>query len=301
MNKLISAIVLTYNEEINLSKCLTSLKKINADIILVDSYSTDNTLSIGESFGARIYQNKWVNYSNQFNWAINNTNINTKWILRIDADEWLDDKLITDINLKISNLSEDITSIYLNRLAIFEGKPLKYTRFSSKKHLKIWRTGLGFCQNTWMDEHIIVENGNSITFNGRLVDENKKNIVEFISKHNTYAIRESMHYFMLKHKKYHVSNFGNKNESSRVVLLRKIYYSYIPKTLRPIFLFIFEYIICFGFLDGIKGFYYCFFQTLFYRSLVEHITSSANDYSKGDYNKIDEYFFENYGYKINKL
>ena len=176
MNKLISAVVLTYNEEINLSKCLISLKKINADIIVVDSYSKDKTLSIAEFYGARIYQNKWVNYSNQFNWAINNTEINSEWIIRIDADEWLDDKLITDINLKLSNLNEDITSIYLNRLAIFDGKTLKYSRFSSKKHLKIWRTGLGFCQNTWMDEHIIVENENSITFNGCLVDENKKTL-----------------------------------------------------------------------------------------------------------------------------
>lgn len=303
MSNSITAIVLTYNEELNLSKCLLSLSKINADIVLVDSYSNDSTICIAEEYNARIYKNSWINYSKQFNWALENIEIASDWILRIDADEYLDDELVSDINLRLFNLPPDITSIYLNRAHAFNGKILNYSRFNRKKHLKIWRRGFGYCQDTWMDEHIIVDQGDSILFRGKLIDDNRKNTLDFISKHTNYAVREAIHYFMLRTKSYKHKNFHNTSELDTIVpiFLRKLYYGFIPSYLRPWLLFIYEYFICFGFLDGKSGYYYLIFQVLFYRSLVESIIEDANSYSKGNTKKLEEFFSLKYNFKIKLL
>ena len=76
----LTAIILTYNEEIHLERCLKSLKDICKDIVIVDSFSNDKTEEIAKEYGARFYQNKWINYATQFNWDIDNTEINTEWV-----------------------------------------------------------------------------------------------------------------------------------------------------------------------------------------------------------------------------
>ena len=73
----IAAIILTFNEEQHISRCISSLKNTVDEIFIVDSYSKDNTVKIAESLGAQVSQNKWVNYATQFNWALKNCAINS--------------------------------------------------------------------------------------------------------------------------------------------------------------------------------------------------------------------------------
>ena len=103
MNKTssLTAIVLTYNESMHLNRCLSSLQKVCSEIVVVDSFSTDATQEIAERYGARFYENKWVNYAAQFNWGIENPAITTDWVIRVDADEYLSDELIDSIKNKI--------------------------------------------------------------------------------------------------------------------------------------------------------------------------------------------------------
>ncbi|MEG1313841.1 MAG: glycosyltransferase family 2 protein, partial [Bacilli bacterium] len=120
----ITAIILTYNEELHLERCFQSLLKINAYIVVIDSYSTDSTLEICKKYNVDVYQNPWVNHAYQINWAINNCNFKGDWILRIDADEYLSDFLINDINVKLDNISSEINGIKVKRLMYFLDKPL---------------------------------------------------------------------------------------------------------------------------------------------------------------------------------
>ena len=93
----LSVIILTYNEEIHIRRCIENIKSIAKDVFVVDSFSTDRTLDIAKSLGAKVYQNKWENnYAKQFNWALGNLPIQTKWILRLDADEYLTSELIEE-------------------------------------------------------------------------------------------------------------------------------------------------------------------------------------------------------------
>ena len=85
----LTAIVLTYNEENNLFECLNSLKGLVKRILVIDSFSTDKTKEIALSFGADFYQHEFINQAQQFDYALKNIEITTKWIIRLDADERL--------------------------------------------------------------------------------------------------------------------------------------------------------------------------------------------------------------------
>ena len=92
----LTVIILTYNEELHIRRCLENVAPIAKDIFIIDSYSTDRTLEIAREFeNVQVLQNKWTNnYAKQFNWGLANANISTKWILRLDADEYLMPELV---------------------------------------------------------------------------------------------------------------------------------------------------------------------------------------------------------------
>ena len=84
----ITVIVLTKNEESNIKRCLESVRDWVDRIIVVDSGSSDRTVDIASGLGADIYFHEpFINYAKQFNWAIDNTHLSTKWVFRLDADE----------------------------------------------------------------------------------------------------------------------------------------------------------------------------------------------------------------------
>ena len=116
---MITLIILTYNEELHLQRCLESVKNLAERIIIVDSFSTDRTSEIAQNHGAKFLQRKFINQADQLNWALENLNIDTEWILRLDADEYLDcyfdlkeflknEELFKDAYLiKIKNIDKD--------------------------------------------------------------------------------------------------------------------------------------------------------------------------------------------------
>ena len=86
----LAVVILTYNESLHLARCLQSLRQVATAIYIVDAFSTDNTVAIAESYGATVFQRKWVNYADQFQWALEHAGITAPWIMRMDADEYLD-------------------------------------------------------------------------------------------------------------------------------------------------------------------------------------------------------------------
>ena len=100
----ISVIILTYNEEIHIERCIKSLQRFVKEVFIVDSFSTDKTQEIAENLGAKFYQNKWINYAIQFQWGLDNCPIKTKWIMRMDADEYIELELAQSISNRIDIL-----------------------------------------------------------------------------------------------------------------------------------------------------------------------------------------------------
>lgn len=301
--KSLTAIVLTYNEEMHLERCLTSLQDICENIVIVDSFSTDRTKEISQRFGANFFQNKWVNYANQFNWAINNTGIKTDWVIRVDADEYVTEELINNIKENLTNIDARITGIRVKRLMYFFDKPLRRAGMYPIWHLKLWRTGKAFCEQRWMDERMNLLNGEIIEFEGDVVDYNLNNLTWWTAKHNGYATREAID---ILDKLYNFTNsdtvqanfFGTSEERRRWF---KNKYLNLPLFVRPILFWFIRYFLQGGFLEGKRGFIWNILQCGWYRFLVDAKIYEAYKHAGKDKTKLIAYFKKEYGYDITKI
>lgn len=269
----ISTIILTYNEEQHIERCILSAKKYSNNIIVIDSFSEDKTVEIAKSLGAKVLQNQFINYSKQFAWALENVSIQTEWILRLDADEYLEDKLIDEIKIKLKNLPKEITGVNFKRKHIFLNKWIKFGGRYPLVLLRLWRSGKGYIEERWMDEHIILKEGKVITLKGSFCDHNLKTLNFFVKKHNWYADREALDVIVNRFKLINQKNEINfKNSSLKTWLTRIIkesIYNKLPFGISPIMYFLYRYIILLGILDGKEGLVYHFLQGFWYRLLID--------------------------------
>jgi len=263
----IAFIILTYNEEMHIKRCLESIKPYANEIYLIDSFSEDQTVEIAKLYDVEILQNKFVNQSEQLNWALSNINPSSEWIFRIDADEYLPSNYSLDKDLIISNISS-VNGIYVKRNMVFQGKKIRFGGVFPIYVLRLFRFGFGVGESRWMDEHIIVSDGKTIKSNINIVDENLNSLDFWISKHNNYSSREAVEilndefHFISRNKDAH------KNPGIRTFIKNK-FYLITPLYIRSTILFFVRYIIFLGFLDGIKGFLFHFLQAYWYRLLVD--------------------------------
>lgn len=111
----ITSIILTYNEEIHIRRCLENVNRFSRKVYVIDCFSTDKTKQIAEELGAEVISHKWPgNQAEQFNWALDNLNIETGWILRLDADEYLMPELIEELKEKLPNMDEGVSALSLS-------------------------------------------------------------------------------------------------------------------------------------------------------------------------------------------
>ena len=269
----LTAIILTYNEEIHIQRCVKSIIDIVDEIVIVDSYSTDKTTQKLKKFKKiRIFKNKFINQAKQINWALHNVKFSTQWILRIDADEYFTKTLKEKIIIKLKNKQKNFSGISLNRIVKFINKEIHFGITSPHKTLRIWKKNKGRCLDHWMDEQIIV-NGDVIHINETLIDHNLNSFNWWKKKHINYAKREAINFFLMSN----VFNIKNENKKD----LKKInshyknkynktmiYYKF-PIFIRPIFLFMYSYVLKLGFLNSWQGLVFNLFQVLWYRFLVD--------------------------------
>lgn len=135
----ISAVIITFNEEKNIERCLQSLKGVADEIVVVDSFSKDRTKEICESFGVKFIEHGFEGHIEQKNWAI--TQALYPHILSLDADEALDEKLKQSI-LKIKeNWTHDAYS--MNRLTNYCGKWIHHCGWYPDRKLRLWDSRKG--------------------------------------------------------------------------------------------------------------------------------------------------------------
>lgn len=269
----ISVVILTYNEELNLERCLQKIQILTKNIFIVDSFSNDSTLEIAKKYNCQVFQNKFLNHANQLNWAIKNVPFSGEWILRLDADEYLTDSLIDEIKQKFPLISEDIHGVFFKRRVYFMNKWIRFGGYYPTKLLRAWRAGKAVCEQRWMDEHMKLIEGKSIQFQSDMIDENAKNLHWWIGKHNDYATKEAIEHLNTKYNLLgsleHVegSLFGTQEQRKR--WLKEKVYTVIPIGLRSFIYFLYRYILRLGFLDGFRGLLFHVLQGFWYRFLVD--------------------------------
>jgi len=298
----ISTIILTYNEERHIERCIRNAQRFSKDVFIVDSFSTDKTLEISESLQAQIYQNKWENnHAKQFNWGLENLPIKTEWIFRLDADEYLTDELIEEIDQKLKTLPKEVSGIVFERKMYFLNK-LMTKGMLQMNMLRLFKYKHGFCEDRWMDEHIVLKQGKSTKFHGYFVDHNLNSLGWWIQKHNNYAIKEAVELLNLNY-----SLITPKTETSKHYELsadaqskreKKKKYANLPLFWRSFIYFIYRYFIKLGFIQGKEGFLWHFFQGWWYRTLVDAKVYEIKKASGEDKEKIKEYILENYDIRL---
>jgi glycosyltransferase involved in cell wall biosynthesis len=265
-------IILTYNEEVHIDRAIMSVRGIAQEMVVVDSNSTDATVDVATRHGARVIQRPFINQAEQFQWALDNVAIKSEWIMRLDADEYIDSELGKNIIDAVNTLPLDVSGINLNRRHVFMGRWIKHGGRYPISLLRIWRRGFVRVEQQWMDEHIVLISGRAITVPGVFVDENLKPISDFIAKHNVYASREALQIHLNRLRVTDYARGRLTDLSSGQAQFRrfmKLYvFSKIPFPVAAIGYFFLRYVVQLGFLDGTEGLIYHFNQALWYRILV---------------------------------
>lgn len=289
----ISAIILTKNESKHLPRCIQSLKGICDDIVVVDCFSDDNTVELAKSMGARVYQHSWKNYATQFNYGVYNCDIQSEWIWRIDADEFLDKGLGESVKEAVANCADDVNGIYVRKRIDFMGRSLLHGGWYPSYHLKVFRRNHGDCENRWMDEHIRIFDGKTITVEkGDQVDANLNDLTWWTDKHNGYATREMLDMLLMEYemddkaKEVSPKLFGTEEQRKRWLKLK---YIKSPLFIRPFINFFLRYVCKAGFLDGKEGFLWHILQGFWYRMLVDAKIFEFKKKMGYDKEKIKEY------------
>jgi glycosyltransferase involved in cell wall biosynthesis len=267
----IAVVILTFNESLHLARCLENLRQVTDELYVIDAFSTDDTVAIAEAYGAKVYQRKWVNYADQFQWALDHCGIDTPWIMRMDADEYLEPGLIKEIHLRLAAIPLSVTGIYIRRKVLFKGKWIRFGGFYPHTLLRIWRNGIGSIEQRWMDEHIVVSEGTTMLFREHIVDDNLNSIHWWVNKHNNYAIREMVDLLNIRYGFWETDQrlLKANGQAKRKRFLKEKVYAVMSPGMRASLYFLFRYVLRYGFLDGYKGFLFHFMQGYWYRLLVD--------------------------------
>ena len=263
----ISVVIAARNEAHNLPTCLQSLHGVG-EIYVVDSGSTDDTVEIAQSFGAKVFQFQYQGgWPKKRQWALDSLRFQYEWVLLLDADESLTPDLYTEMQAALQN--EEVDGYFISLDMHFLGRRLRHCDASFYK-LSLFRVGKGRfeCraqnQDTSMcdmevHEHVVV-NGPTRMLNAGLLHRNVESLSRYIQKHNEYSNWEVRVWNESGKDGAHelVPDFWGRQAQRRRWLRKQLFH--IPGS--PVLFFFYKYFLRLGFLDGVPGLIYCGFQAV---------------------------------------
>lgn len=297
----ISVIILTKNEEIHIERCLENVKLFAKDVFVVDCLSTDRTVELAEGLGAKVVKHPWPgNHAAQFNWALDNLPIQTEWILRLDADEYLTEELIDEFREKIPTMPSGVSAVVLPLGRAFMGRVLKHGIVNGIKMIRLFRYGKVRYEERMMDEHFLIQEGVQTEFKNKFIDDNRCSLRVFVDKHNGYSAKEAVHLLDAEYHFLEVEDSDNDNfsEGVRKKHQNKDRYAKQPLFWRSIAYFCYRYFVKLGFLDGKEGFLWDFLQGLWYRMLVDAKVFEVKKACGEDKEKMKQYIENNWNIKL---
>lgn len=283
----ITAIILTYNEELHIRRCLENVCPFSKKVYVIDSPSTDRTAEICTEFpNVEVVVHPYPgNQAEQFNWALDHCEIGTEWVLRVDADEYCTPELIHEMQAKLPDLPKEVSAVVLPLGRMFRGRLLKHSIVNGVKMIRLFRYGKVRYEQRLMDEHLEVMEGGTVAFDNMFVDDNLMSIRGFIDKHNNYSSREAA---LLLDAELELCPLNNREDDTAyakdVAMKRaqKARYAKMPLYWRSLAYFFYRYVVKLGFLDGRAGFEWDFFQGLWYRLLVDSKVAEVRRFVKSN-------------------
>ena len=233
----LSVVIITLNEEKRLPLCLQSLPR-GAEIVVLDSGSTDRTREVATRFGAQVETRPFTDYADQKNAAIALASRN--WILSIDADELLDETLrnsILDVSRPEAGTQEN--GFRVRRRLVFMGRTMRFGK-TSDRPLRLFRKGRGRFTSP-IHEKLVLESGSTGLLAGRMAHHSYESITDYFHRFNRYTSRVAA---------YHVERRGPARPGALHVV-------------RPWGEFLKRYVLLLGFLDGYPGYCYALFSSFY--------------------------------------
>lgn len=231
MNTL-AAVIITFNEEINIERCLKSLQNVVDEIVIVDSFSTDATKSICEKYKTTFVERKWEGYSKTKNFA--NSLVNSEYILSLDADEVLSNQLQQSIlQLKLNNKKNDHCWM-VTRLTNYCGKWIKHCGWYPDKKVRIWKKDMAYWQGDVHEQLVFEKTVHTELLSGDLFHYSFNSIEQHLNTINKYST---------------IAAEAKFKKGKKTNLLRILF--------KPLSKFIIAYFLKLGFLDGFYGFVVC--------------------------------------------
>ena len=270
-----TAIILTKNEEKNIVDCIRSISSFAKRIVVIDSGSTDSTVKLAKEYGADVYFHEFEYYAKQFNWGIENTNIDTEWIIRLDADERFTEELCCEVEKLINaHKHDDMNGIIMEADFFFLGRRMK-NGIRNKRKMMMFKKSCGRIEDRRRDAHSVISEGYSICTKNKFIHYDFKNLDGYIKRYNRYATLEMQDYIDFVH-----GQSTNIETGAAILAQRKkkfgLYYK-APKFFRCWAWFIYNYIFRGGFLDGKESLVYHFLECYWYRFVVD---SKIYEYEK---------------------
>jgi glycosyltransferase involved in cell wall biosynthesis len=261
----VSVFIPVRNEAKNLPRCLQALGNVG-EVYVIDSQSTDDTVEIARAHGAKVVQFHYPGgWPKKRQWAMNTLPLAYDWILLLDADEILTPELEQEIRAAIQNPA--LNGYFIQLRMWFLGRALRYGDVGLWK-MSLFRRGKGGYECRLKDqdasmadmeihEHVVVE-GETAKLRNPLLHRNVESLSRYIQKHDEYSNWESRVLLQGGHDAELPPSLTGTQAQRRRWLKRKLFT--VPGS--PVLLFLYRYILRFGFLDGAPGLIYCGFQAV---------------------------------------
>jgi len=186
MSNKISATIITFNEAKNINACLNSLQNVVDEIVLVDSFSTDNTIALAAEFNCVIYKREFINFLEQKEFADSKTTCD--WILNIDADERLSPELQKSIIQFKTQISSSVGAFKMNRLNYIGDTIVKCCGWYPDKKVRLYKTKNIKWAGGPVHASPKVENGVTVkSLGGDLIHYSYNSKADFTNRQKKYA------------------------------------------------------------------------------------------------------------------
>jgi glycosyltransferase involved in cell wall biosynthesis len=258
----LSVVIPTRNEERNLRDTLLSVVGWADEVVVFDSVSEDRTLEIARSFELRVVQRSFDNFSAHKNWALANLGLRNDWIFFLDADERPTPELREEIARELTNASCSYAGFYVARKNYFMGRWIRHAGMYPDWNLRLFKRHLGRYEDRIVHEHVLL-NGPAGYLRNPLEHNDFKGLSRWLERHNVYTSMEAVE----------IRRLLTGDEQRRTIparamargphlrrRMKELAYRYVP--CRPLFTFVWMYVIRAGFLDGQIGFRYCLLKSV---------------------------------------
>jgi glycosyltransferase involved in cell wall biosynthesis len=260
----VTVVVPVKNEEQNLGRCLGALSRF-AEVIVVDSGSTDRTQEIARQAGVRLIEFRWNGrYPKKRNWVLINHTLANDWVLFLDADEIVDDRFCDEVAAAVA--SGRHRGYWLNYTSSFLGRRLRYG--VPQRKLALLRVGAGLYErieeNAWsaldmeVHEHPVVE-GSVGEIRAPVEHNDFRGLDRFLERHRDYALWEARRFLMLERQ--------SGSDSPDLTPRQRFKYRHLARWWYPWCYFLYAYVVRLGFLDGVAGFQHAFYKAWYFLTI----------------------------------